>query len=193
MMFRLISAVGRLCCKSRKLQSSGFFAKTLSSERSLIRMTSIALPKSPVNFARGREVPRILYAKVAPTARRILVIGEYRFLQQNRPISDLPTAAGDVRSQGLSGSKQSGCRKTGCDPEETWAILIRSDRWSNSARLDRGEDRRCSAPRGAQIHIVELFWLNLLDAWYDSPRNCAPHERLDDGNRPAGVVESPRT
>lgn len=40
-----------LCCKSRKLQGSRFFAKTLSSERPLIRMTSIALPKSPVNFA----------------------------------------------------------------------------------------------------------------------------------------------
>jgi hypothetical protein len=77
-----------LCCKSRKLQGSRFFAKTLSSERALIRMTSIALRKSPVNFARGREVPHILYTKVAPTARRILVIGENRLLQHNRPIAD---------------------------------------------------------------------------------------------------------
>jgi hypothetical protein len=43
--------LGDTCCKSRKLQGSRFFAKTLSGERSLIRMTSIALPKSPVNFA----------------------------------------------------------------------------------------------------------------------------------------------
>jgi hypothetical protein len=74
------SATGRYCCKSRKLQGSRFFAKTLS-KRSLIRMTSIALSKSPVNFARGRDVPHILYTKVAPTARRILVIGEKRLLQ----------------------------------------------------------------------------------------------------------------
>jgi hypothetical protein len=65
----------RLCCKTRKLQASRFFAKTIRSERPLIRMTLIALPKSPVNFAGGREAPRILLAKVAPPARRILVIG----------------------------------------------------------------------------------------------------------------------
>jgi hypothetical protein len=41
----------RYCYKSRKLQGSRFFAKTLSSERSLIRTASIALPKSPMNFA----------------------------------------------------------------------------------------------------------------------------------------------
>src|SRR5262245_59404365 len=42
----------RYCCKSRRLQGSKkFLAKTLRSERSLIRMTSIALPWSPVNFA----------------------------------------------------------------------------------------------------------------------------------------------
>src|SRR5215468_8356985 len=76
----------RYCCKSRKLQGSRFFAKTLSSERSLIRVTSIALPKSPVNFERGCEVPHILCTKVAPTARRILVIGENRVLQQNRGV-----------------------------------------------------------------------------------------------------------
>jgi hypothetical protein len=45
------SEIGRLCCKNRKLQGSRFFAKTLRSERPLIRMTSIALPKSPVSFA----------------------------------------------------------------------------------------------------------------------------------------------
>jgi hypothetical protein len=47
-------------------------------------MTSIALPKSAVNFEWGREVPHILYTKVARTARRILVIGENRLLQHNR-------------------------------------------------------------------------------------------------------------
>jgi hypothetical protein len=57
-------------------------------------MTSIALPKSPVNFARGGEVPHILYTKVAPTARRILVIGENRLLQHNRAKSGHPSLTG---------------------------------------------------------------------------------------------------
>jgi hypothetical protein len=34
---------GGLCCKSRKLQSRGFFAKTRSGRQSLIRRPSIAL------------------------------------------------------------------------------------------------------------------------------------------------------
>jgi hypothetical protein len=42
--------VGRLCCKSRKLQGYDFFAKTQSGKQSLIRITSIALPKSPMSL-----------------------------------------------------------------------------------------------------------------------------------------------
>ena len=70
----LKSANGRLCCKSRKLQGSEFFAKTRNGKQSTIRIISIALPKSPVSFARGDEVPHIftrIYAKAAPAARRI--------------------------------------------------------------------------------------------------------------------------
>ena len=44
------SANGRLCCKSRKLQGDEFFAKTRNGKHSPIRMTSIALPKSPVSL-----------------------------------------------------------------------------------------------------------------------------------------------
>ena len=40
----------RLCSRNSKVAGS-ILAKTLSGEQSLIRMTSIALPKSPVNFA----------------------------------------------------------------------------------------------------------------------------------------------
>jgi hypothetical protein len=39
-----------------------------------------------------------LYTKVAPTARRILVIGENRLLQHNRHFSDLTGHADDVCS-----------------------------------------------------------------------------------------------
>ena len=44
------SGFGRLCCKSRKLQGYDFFAKTRNGKQSPIRMTSIALPKSPVSL-----------------------------------------------------------------------------------------------------------------------------------------------
>jgi hypothetical protein len=43
-------AVARLCRKSRKLQGCDFFAKTQSGKQSLIRITSIALPKSPMSL-----------------------------------------------------------------------------------------------------------------------------------------------
>jgi hypothetical protein len=61
-----------------KVAGLKIFRETLSSERSLIRATKVAC-----EFARDREVPHILYTKVAPTARRILVIGENRLLQHN--------------------------------------------------------------------------------------------------------------
>jgi hypothetical protein len=66
-----MSAQCRLCCKSRKLQGRDFLAKTQNGKQSPIRITSIALPKSPVSFARGDEVPSHLYTKAAPAARRI--------------------------------------------------------------------------------------------------------------------------
>ena len=44
------SGIGRLCCKSRKLQGHEFFAKTSTKKQSPIRITSIALPKSPVSL-----------------------------------------------------------------------------------------------------------------------------------------------
>jgi hypothetical protein len=45
-----MSACGRYCCKSRKSQGDEFFAKTRNGKHSPIRMTSIALPKSPVSL-----------------------------------------------------------------------------------------------------------------------------------------------
>src|SRR5271156_1418029 len=43
-------AKGRLCCKSRMLQVCEFFAKTRNGKQSPIRITSTALPKSPVSL-----------------------------------------------------------------------------------------------------------------------------------------------
>ena len=45
-----IDAECRLCCKSRKLQGDEFFAKIRNGKQSPIRITSIALPKSPVSL-----------------------------------------------------------------------------------------------------------------------------------------------
>src|SRR5215813_11689037 len=45
-----MSALGRFCCKSRKLQGYEFFAKTRNEKQSSIRIASIALPKSPVSL-----------------------------------------------------------------------------------------------------------------------------------------------
>jgi hypothetical protein len=49
--------------KVRKLQGRDFFAKTRNGKQSTIRIISIALPKSPVSFARGDEVPHIFTRK----------------------------------------------------------------------------------------------------------------------------------
>jgi hypothetical protein len=54
-----MSDPGRFCCKSRKLQGPEFFAKIRNGKRSMIRITSIALSKSPVSLTSGDEVPHI--------------------------------------------------------------------------------------------------------------------------------------
>ena len=69
-------ATCRLCCKSRKLQSSVFFAKTRSRRESLIRIPSIALSKSPVSLTRHDEAPSHLYTEDASAARRIFNISD---------------------------------------------------------------------------------------------------------------------
>ena len=82
----------RLCCKSRKLQGRDFFAKTRN--RKLIgpiRITSIALPKSPVSFARGDEVPHIFTRKPRLQPAEFLIIGAKRLLQHNRSLAPDPT------------------------------------------------------------------------------------------------------
>jgi hypothetical protein len=75
----------RLCCKSRKLQGSDFFAKTRNGKQSTIRIISIALPKSPVSFARGDEVPHIFTRKPRLQPAEFLITGAKRLFQQNLP------------------------------------------------------------------------------------------------------------
>ena len=81
-------AMCRLCCKSRKLQGYEFFAKIQHGQQSPIRITSIALPKSPVSFARGDEVPHIFTRNARLQLAEFLIIGAKRLLQHNRPKAD---------------------------------------------------------------------------------------------------------
>src|SRR6478609_3409756 len=89
-------AASRLCCKSRKLQGSDCFAKTRNGKQSTIRIISIALPKSPVSFARGDEVPHIFTRKPRLQPTEFLIIGAKRLLQHNLPLSTIRAAANGV-------------------------------------------------------------------------------------------------
>ena len=82
-----MSAWCRLCCKSRKLQGYEFFAKIQHGQQSPIRITSLALPKSPVRFARGDEVPHIYTRKPRLQPAEVLITGAKRLLQHNPPES----------------------------------------------------------------------------------------------------------
>ena len=84
-----MAAIGRLCCKSRKLQSCDFFAKTQNGTQSTIRIISIALPKSPVSFARGDEVPHIFTRNARLQPAEFLITSAKRLLQHNRTIADM--------------------------------------------------------------------------------------------------------
>src|SRR6187401_2066014 len=77
----------RLCCKSRKLEGRDFLAKTRNGKQSPIRIISIALPKSPVSFARGDEVPHIFTRKPRLQPAEFLITSAKRLLQQNLPLS----------------------------------------------------------------------------------------------------------
>jgi len=52
-----LSASGRLCCKSRKLQGLEFSRKIRTGKQSPIRITSITLPKSPMSLTCGNVTP----------------------------------------------------------------------------------------------------------------------------------------
>ena len=83
------SPLCRLCCKSRKLQGSEFFAKTQSGKQSPIRITSFALPKSPMSLTRGDEVPPVVTRKSRLQPAEFLITSAKRLLQHNLPNSDI--------------------------------------------------------------------------------------------------------
>jgi hypothetical protein len=73
-------SAARYCCKSRKLHQSGFLVKPQNASRSTTRITSVALPKSPMSFAGRDKVPQISTRKprlrpsefLTPSAKRLL-------------------------------------------------------------------------------------------------------------------------
>src|SRR5580658_10008067 len=81
--------IGRLCCKTRKLQRQEFFAKTRSGRRSPIRIPSVAVPKSPVSLTREDQSPHVFTRKTRPQPAEFLITRAKRLLQHNRPISDI--------------------------------------------------------------------------------------------------------
>src|ERR1700745_2404049 len=80
----------RYCCKSRKLQRHEFFAKTRGGRRLLIRIPSIALPKSPVSLTRGDMSPHIFTPKTRLEPAEFLITCAKRLLQQYPSESDRP-------------------------------------------------------------------------------------------------------
>src|SRR6202049_874022 len=76
--------MGGLCCKSRNLQRSRFLAKTQNAQRSMIRIVSLALPKSPMSLARGDEGPQIITPTTCQQSSEFLTPSAKGLLQQYR-------------------------------------------------------------------------------------------------------------
>src|SRR6516225_9336562 len=86
---RLSSESCRYCCKSPKLPGANFPAVKKSDRRPLIRVPSIALPRSSASLSLGDEVPHIFARKSRLKPRKFLIISAKRLLQQNLPKGDL--------------------------------------------------------------------------------------------------------
>src|SRR5580658_5500234 len=85
--------IGRLCCKTRKLQRQEFFAKTRSGRRSPIRIPSVAVPKSPVSLTREDQSPHVFTRKTRPQPAEFLITCAKRLLQHNPAKSGLTDIA----------------------------------------------------------------------------------------------------
>src|SRR5258708_500943 len=97
-----MSPLGRLCCKSRKLQGHEFFAKTRNGKQSPIRIDAVALSKSPVNLMLDDEVPHIFTRKPRLRPLEFLILGAKRLLQHNRSLADILGSSANVRIDRLS-------------------------------------------------------------------------------------------
>src|ERR1700738_1091686 len=87
------SAVGRFCCKSRKIPGDVFFERNEAKLCSPSNMAPRPLAKPPVSLSLGDEVPHIFIRETHQRPRKILISGGKRLLQQNLPQPDSCTAA----------------------------------------------------------------------------------------------------
>jgi hypothetical protein len=78
------SGCGRYCCKSPKLPGANFPAVKKSDRRPLIRVPSIALPRSSASLSSGDEVPHIFIRKSRLKPEKFLIASAKRLLQQYR-------------------------------------------------------------------------------------------------------------
>src|SRR6516165_3282998 len=81
------AALCRYCCKSPKLLGANFAVVKKSDRRPLIRMPSIALPRSSARLSSGDEVPHIFTPKSRLKPGKFLITSAKRLLQQNRHIA----------------------------------------------------------------------------------------------------------
>src|SRR5229473_191120 len=115
-----MSPPGSFCCRSRKLQGDEFFAKTRNGKQSTIRITSIALPKSPVSLTCGDEVPHIFTRKPRLQPAEFLNPSAKRLLQQNLPQADVVSHA-HARARGQT-------EREACSQGRSYSIRI----WSSA-------------------------------------------------------------
>jgi|ERR1700730_4457039 hypothetical protein len=87
------SAVGRFCCKSRKIPGDVFFERNEAKLCSPSNMAPRPLAKPPVSLSLGDEVPHIFIRESHQRPRKILISGGKRLLQQNLPTADSCAAA----------------------------------------------------------------------------------------------------
>src|SRR5262249_23084794 len=83
----------RYCCKSPKLPGANFPAVKKSDRRPLIRVPSIALPRSSASLSSGDEVPHIFTRKSRLKPGKFLITSAKRLLQQYLPTADQCIAA----------------------------------------------------------------------------------------------------
>ena len=88
------AALCRYCCKSLKLPGGNFPAVKKSDRRPLIRVPSIALPRSSASLSSDDEVPHIFTRKSRLKPGEFLITSGKRLLQQNRHFSDIASRSG---------------------------------------------------------------------------------------------------
>src|SRR6516165_3304583 len=86
----------RYCCKSPRWPGADFPAVEKSDRRPLIRVPSIALPRSSASLSSDDEVPRIFTRKSRLKPGKFLITSAKRLLQQNLPQPDSCTAADQI-------------------------------------------------------------------------------------------------